>query len=304
MAVNTTGATTGATFVAPDVRGDAIIKPLQATSVVLSSGPKVYFSQGLPLKLPKISSVAIADPYRAELEQISTVDPTLGEVTLLPSNLKSVKILTKLSNESIRHAVASESMDSLLADAFSERIALIYDRDFLLGAGTADGNGNITPKGLANQTGVQSVTSVGSLTIDKMYDALLLALNANAKFDSLAWYMNARDWVTLKKSKSSGGGDYLYQPDQSEAGRPSLFGIPIFITSQMPTNQGSSPANKSTVILADRQQFAVGIDENVRIDFLDQFQGDYDAMTVRLVARLDIAALNPEGIVVMTGVQP
>jgi len=52
------------------------------------------------------------------------------------------------------------------------------------------------------------------------------------------------------------------------------------------------------------QQVAVGIDLEPSFTVLDQTFGDWDQVALRIVARMDIAPLNPAGVVVLTGVTP
>lgn len=302
MALGINQSTAGQTFTSEDVRS-TIIEPLRSDSLLLAAARKVMYSHGDPLRIPKISSTNLADIWRAENAQIAESTPTLSDVVLLPSSLKSAKITSRLPNELVRHAVTSGNIGELLGDNYRQDMARAIDAALLLGDGASD-----TPLGLANKSGVQVVSSVGSLAdtagIDKLHDAVLLAMEANAREENLAWFMAPRSLNSLRKSKAAGSGEYVFQPDPTVPARPTLFGRPIYSSPVIPKNLGSSPANKSVIILADVEQFVVGIDEDLSVQLYDQTFADYDQTLLRIVARFDVAALNPEAIIRLDGVQP
>lgn len=96
-------------------------------------------------------------------------------------------------------------------------------------------------------------------------------------------------------------GAYLVQPDPTEAGRNRLLGVPVYPTTAIPTNGGVS-ADESRVILADMAQVAVGRDEDVTVTVLEERFADFDQIGLRMTARFDVEALNPQAVVVLSGV--
>jgi HK97 family phage major capsid protein len=268
-----------------------LVEPLLAEAVVLQAGPRIFDAQGAPVRVPKITALELADPWRSENKLIDEEDPVYGEVELLPTSLKSLKVLHRVSNELARNA--GQNVALALSAALVARVANALDRAFLIGDGAAN-----TIRGIANATGVQVATAVGTPNVDDLHDALGLAMGANAK--PSAWFMNPRDLVSLRKAKDSSG-QYLVHPDPTEAGRLQLLGLPVYVTTQIPKNTGAG-TNESTIILADMSQVAVGRDEEITVTLLTETYADYGQLGIRVTARFDIAPLNAEGIVVLRGV--
>lgn len=282
--------TAGAELV-PEQVAALLIEPLLAEAVVLAAGPMIIDAQGAPVQVPKITALDLNDPWRAENTAIAEEDPTYGELTLLPSSLKSLKVIHRVSNELARNAVSNVA--NLLSTALVRRVANALDAAFLTGDGAAN-----TILGIANETGVQAVAAVGSPTVDDLHDAHGLALGANAK--PSAWFMNPRDLISLRKTKDTAG-NYLVQPDATVAGSFTLLGIPVYLTTQIPKNGGAG-TNESTIVLADMSQVAVGRDLDVNVTLLPERYADFDQVGIRVTARFDIGLLNAEGIVVLNGV--
>ena len=118
------------------------------------------------------------------------------------------------------------------------------------------------------------------------------------------WFMAPRDLTKLRKQKDGGAtGAYLLQPSPTEAGRLTLLGHPVYVTSQSPTNGGAG-TNESRIILADMAQVAVGRDLDPTVKLLEERYGDFDQLALRVTARFDIGLLNAAGVVVLAGVTP
>ncbi|MBA2557112.1 MAG: phage major capsid protein, partial [Chloroflexi bacterium] len=165
--------------------------PLGRESVVLRATPAANIfdaAGGAPVRVPRIAALALADPWRAENTQIAEVDPTYDELTLLPTSLKSLKVLHRLSNELARNSVGN--VERLVGDAFIGAIARELDRAFLVGTGSGN-----TITGLANQTGVQAVTGVGTPTVDDLHDAEGMLMAGNGDPIYAAWFMAPRSFT-------------------------------------------------------------------------------------------------------------
>lgn len=291
MASGYTTDAAGAVLTAEQVEA-LLVEPLLAQAVVLAAGPRVFTGSGSPILIPRILALDLDDPWRSENELISEADPTYGEVELLPSSLKSLKVIHRISRELARHAVTD--ITAVLSAALVTRVANATDRAMLVG----DGAGR-TITGLANASGVQKVHSVGVPDVDTLHDALGLAMAADAR--PSAWFMNPRDVVTLRKAKDLNG-QYLVHPDPTEAGGYRLLGLPVHVSTQIPADAGSA-RDASTIILADMSQVAVGRDQDADVTILTERYADYDQVGIRVTARLDVAPLNAAGIVVLAGVE-
>ncbi len=174
-------------------------------------------------------------------------------------------------------------------------VASKIDDAFINGSGTGG-----VPLGILNYTGVQEITAVGALTLDRLLDAVALAYSANVDTGRLRWMMPSRTFIALRKIKDTAG-QYLLQPDVTADAPFRLLGIPVTVTNRIPTNGGAG-TNEGSVVLADFSQIAVARDLAPSVKILDQTYADFDQQAIRVVARYDAAPLNPAAIVVMRGV--
>lgn len=72
-----------------------LVQPLEAASVVLSSGVRI-FDTSSPLRIPKLVAGASVG-FVAEGGLIPEADVDFGEISLMPSTLKSLKVLIRFS---------------------------------------------------------------------------------------------------------------------------------------------------------------------------------------------------------------
>jgi len=275
-----------------------LFQPLAARSVVMAATPpeRVFDAEGgAPVRVPRIASITLADPWRSENTLIAEVDPAYDELLLLPTSLKSLKVLHRLSNELARNSVGN--VETLIGDAFIAAVAREVDRAFL----TGDGAGN-TITGLANESGIQVVSAVGTPTVDDLFDAEQLLMAANGDPVTAAWFMAPRSFTSLRKARADGTtGAYLLQPDLSQPGRMTLLGHPVYVSTAIATDAGAG-TNESLILLVDMAQIAIGRDLEPRLDVLKETYGDWDQVALRIVARMDIGALNAPAIVKLAGV--
>src|SRR5699024_9573199 len=139
--------------------------PLEAQSVVLSSGPRI-FDTASPLRIPKLTSGASVG-FVGESEETPEADVQFGEVGLMPSDRKSIKILVRFSNELLRQSVVG--LDATLRSRLVTDVGNALDDALLTGDGAAQ---SIT--GIVNQTGVQTGTLDASEP-DSFLDGIALA---------------------------------------------------------------------------------------------------------------------------------
>ena len=158
-----------------------LVQPLETASAFLAAGPRIFDSAN-QIRIPKMGS-AITDPgWTGENEQIPERDVTFDEVVLLPSTMKSVKVLTRFSNELARQSVVS--LDQALKDRLVRDVAAKIDAQLF----SATGDGITLPKGILAYSGVQSIDKAGAaLELDDLLDAWGLALAANVNMSALRW---------------------------------------------------------------------------------------------------------------------
>jgi HK97 family phage major capsid protein len=268
-----------------------LIQPLESQSIILANKPRIYDSPtGDPLRIPSLVSTDDA-AWHGENELITEGDADFGEVTLLPTNLKSVKVIHRFSNELARHSIVS--IANTMQAAFVKRVGDKLDEAFLNGVGTLDGNGNRTPIGLFNQAGTQTapLTLTTTSVQGTVTDAIGKLMTAEIRdFGSCRWFLNTADWLKLSKVQDSEKKGFL-QPDLTKPGVFTLYGIPVVVSSRVPVGTG---------LLVDMSLVAVGRDLAPTVRLLSERYADYDQLGLRVTARMDIALLHPEGVVKLT----
>lgn len=271
-----------------------LVKPLEAASVFLSAGPRIFDTDGSPVRVPKLGAPTNPAWY-GENELIADQDVDFDEVTLLPSTIKSVKSLTRFSNELARQSVVS--LDAAIKDRLVTDVAAKLDTAFIAGTGDS----GTTPKGILNYTGAQEITAVGTPGLDAILDAWGKLLAANVNTASTKWLMRPETFVALRKVKQqTGSNGYVLTPDPTQDGVFRLFGSQVIITNRIPVVGTTTKTTQA--VLADFSQIAVARDQAPTVKILDQTFGDYDQQAIRVTARYDAAPLNPEAVVILKGI--
>ena len=291
MAVNAAAAVAAPELTAEQVQR-ILVQPLEAQSVFLASGPRIFDTNGSQVRIPKMAPPT-SPSWHGESEQITEVSPDFVEIVLLPSTMKSVKVLTRFSNELARQSVVS--LDAALRDRLVRDVANTLDTQFL-GAG---GDGTTLPRGLFAYPGTQTLAVGGALTLDSLHDAEGLVLTANVDPAKVRWLMRSREFVRLRKIKDTTG-RYIIQPDATEAGVYRLLGHGVTVTNRIPNTTATPPTGRAALV--DFSQVAVARDQAPSVKILDQTFGDYDQQAIRVVARYDAAPMNAQAIVTLTGI--
>jgi len=269
-----------------------LVQPLEAASAFLASGPRIFDSAG-PVRIPKLGAPATDPGWTGENELIPERDVDFDEITLLPSTMKSVKVLTRFSNELARQSVIA--LDQALRDRLVRDVAAKLDNQFF----SASGDGILTPRGLFSYPGTQTLAVGGALTLDKMLDAEGLMLAANVDPSRLRWLLTSRDFIRVRQVKDTTG-RYIVQPDATEAGAYRLLGHGVTVTNRVPNTTATPPTGRAALV--DFSQIAVARDLAPSVKILDQTFGDYDQQAIRVVARYDAAPMNAQAIVTLTGI--
>ena len=221
---------------APELTAEAVqrilVQPLEEASTFLASGPRIFDSAS-QVRIPTLVA-GTAPAWYGEGEQITDDDADFGEIVLLPSTLKSVKILTRFSNELARQSVIS--LDPALRDRLVGDVARTLDTQFW----SASGDGITTPRGLFAYAGTQSLPVDAALSIDDLHDAEGMVLAANVDPSRVSWVMTSREFIELRKIKDLQD-RYLLQPDPTKAGGYPLLGHPV----TSPTGSPTPPAPRT-----------------------------------------------------------
>lgn len=270
--------TTTASALIQEQVASILVQPLEAASVVLASGPRVFDSSE-PLRIPTLTGST--DPsWVAENALIPDVDASFGEINLMPSDRKSIKALIKFSNEMARQS--NVALDSVLKARLVSDVASKLDDALLTGDGAAK---SVT--GIINQPGVQ--TAVLDVTDpDSLLDALALA--SAAEVQPTRWFLSGADFYSLRKLKDTSG-KYLIEADVTAGATYKLFGVPVTVTNKLAAGKA---------VLANMSEVAVVRDLAPSVTVLSERFAEYDQQAIRVVTRYDLGLLHPAGVVVLT----
>ncbi|HEU0103225.1 MAG TPA: phage major capsid protein [Mycobacteriales bacterium] len=270
-----------------------LLQPLQAASIFLAAGPRIFDTAGgNNLKIPKLTG-STGGAWVAEAGPIPDDDVTFGELNLLPTNMKSVKVITKVSDELLRQSTVA--LDAVLRARLVADVAATLDTAFIASTVT-DGT---QPLGLLNQPGVQTIAVGGAITFDVLYDMIGKLLTANVDATAARWMLTPFVFQALRKTKSTDG-KYLMQPDVMEQGQFRLLGYPVTVTPRIPTT--GSGAFPTKVVLWAPSLYAVARDIAPEVKVLDQTYAASGQIGIRVQARYDAGPLYPESVVIATGV--
>lgn len=283
--------TTNATELVATQVASILIKPLEAQSQFLAAGPRIIDTAG-PLRIPKMAN-ATAPAWHGQNELITEVDPDFNELSLLPSTMKSIKTLTRYSNELARQSVVA--LDAALKERLVKDVAGTMDAQLF----SAAGDGITTPKGLFAHTGIQTLAVGGALTLDHLLDAQGMAMAENVDLERTKWVIRSREFIKLRKVKDTQG-RYIVEPDATQAGQYRLFGVPVLVTNRVPDTTVATPTARAALV--DFSQVVVARDVAPSVKILTETFGNYDQQAIRVVYRLDAAPANPKAIVALTGI--
>ncbi|ALG85843.1 phage major capsid protein [Gordonia phthalatica] len=275
---------TNSTLLAEQV-SSLLVQPLEAASVVLGSGPRI-FDTASELRIPKLVSSG-TPAFVAEGGLIAdTHDVAFDEVKLMPTERTSIKTILRYTNELVRQSVIG--IDAVLKARLVHDVSDLLDDALLQGAGTSN---SIT--GITKQTGI----TTGTLDVadpDSLLDAIA-ALNAK-EITPNRWFLSGADFAALRKLKEGTSSNrYLLEPDPSKQSGSTLFGIPATVTNKLAAG---------TAILADMSTVAIARDTSPSVTVLNERYAEYDQVGLRVTCRYDLGLLHPEAVSVLTAVTP
>lgn len=254
-----------------------LVQPLERASVILNAGATV-FNSSEPLRIPTITE-GISPEWVGENELIPEDEVTTGEISLMPTNRKSIKVITRVSNELIR--MATVSVSNVLEQRIVSDVRTKLDDALLSGDGA---DNSIT--GLLEQPGV-TTGAFDASDPDSIIDAIG-SLNA-LEVTPNRIIVSGADFTSLRKLKDNGG-RYLLTPDITAGAVGSLFGIPVSVTNKL---------DAGTAIVGDMSAVAVVRDIDPRVDILRERYADYDQTGIRVVTRYDLGLIRPNAVAVL-----
>lgn len=264
MAFYTAG---GSSILTPEQVGKLVVEPLYQQSTALQSNVATRVSTSShSYRIPKLTADATAG-WVAEGSEISPSDPSLSELTVVPSKVAGLTILSsELAADSSNPAAAN-----LIGNSLVNSVADAVDAAFF-GATTTNGPsglGSITP------TAVDAGTAYASL--DSFAEAISALQEKGSK--ATAFLVNPALALVLSqlKENSSDSNKPLLQPDPSQPGKLVVFGVPLVVNKHVPDD---------VVWAVDSSRIVVVVRSDTRVETSDQVYFTSDRIAVRTTCRI------------------
>lgn len=272
-----TSTTTAQSLIAEQV-SNMLVKPLESASVILGSGAQVINSSS-PVRIPTIGNHTPLG-WVGENELIPEGDSTFGEISLMPTDRKSIKTIVRVSNELIRSATVGVS--AALQSRMVNDVRELLDTELLTGTGA---DGGVT--GLTNQPGI-GTGAYDPTDMDSILDGL--AAMAADEITPTHLIVNPADYFTMRKVKDADGRPLL-QPDLTAGVQYRLHGVAVVATNKLPAGQA---------VLADMPSVVVVRDIDPDVTILNERYAEYDQVGIRVRTRYDLGLTRPEGVTLLT----
>jgi HK97 family phage major capsid protein len=279
-----------------------MIELLRARNVIRSAGARQLPLPNGNLTMPRQTGAATAN-YTGESTSVQATQGTLDQITLVAKKLMAI---TAVSNELMR--TADPSADRFVRDDLLATAANREDLAFIRGDGTQN-----TPRGLRYAAAsVSAAATSGSTLLANMLlttqDLFTQLANSNIAMERPAFFLSPRSYYALMFARDASGDGLLLR---EEIANGSLFGVPLFTTTQIPVNLGGG--SDSEMYLADMNQVVIGDALNPVVEIFDgaaYHSGSSvvsgvsrDETVVRMKQEHDIVVRHPEAVAVKTGVQ-
>jgi len=284
-------------YVVPEEYMAELIDLLRSKVVALQAGAtQMTGLSGAPVKIPRLDTGATAQWQTGENTSITASDQAFGEVSMSP---KMATALTKMSRRLV--ALSNPSVEAIVRNDLAAQLARLIDLAAFRGSGSSG-----QPTGIANVSGINTITSVGAISIDDIYDALYKLEEDNVPGNRVALVCHPRTWNQLRKLRAGGStttdGAYLIQPDPTVAARGTILGYPVLTSTQIPITLGGG--TDTVAYFGDFSELLIGQWGTMTLEATDS-GGDafqYHQMWVKAVMEVDIAVRHAASFVELSGI--
>lgn len=255
-----------------------LVEPLEAASVMLNAGATLIDSAA-PVRVPTLEN-GFTPGWVGENEKIDD-DQTaeFGEINLMPTDRKSIKTITRVSNELIRAATGNVS--AILEKRLVNDVVRVLDDGLLNGDGADD-----TITGLFNQTGTVTLP-FDPADPDAYLDALARAAADESAPDR--FLLNGGDFFKLRKIKDNNG-RYIMQGGPADGTPFRLHDTPVSVSNKIDPGKG---------VLLKMSDVAIVRDTDPRVKLLTERYAEYDQVGIRVTTRYDLGLLRPSNVYIL-----
>lgn len=237
----------------------------------------------------------------AELAAKPETDMTFGSLTV---NVFTAAGLGAASNQLL--ADSRPSIDSLITQDLAYRLMVLEETAFINGSGTGQ------PRGILQTAGINSVVYTdASPTAEEMLDQIQAAIyqvQLNYFGEPNAIVMHPRTWQFISKARATASGLYVIGTGANANGRvasdpqprPSLFGLPVYTTTLVPTTLGGG--TESAIIVGDFSQALILDRQGITVDTSEHVRFTTNQTVFRVEERVGFtAARYPKAFAAVTG---
>lgn len=285
--------TDGGSF-APAEASQEFFTYLAAQSVVLSAGPRIMNTKAAQLEVPRIlSSAGVA--WTSEGAEISPTSPDADVMVAVP---RKIAAIVPFSNELL--ADSSPSVLAAVSQDLARAMALKLDLGLLNGSGTAP-----EIRGMAQASGIGTIAVNTDIEdLDPYIQAIGQVAAANGRASAI--FVSAREYSALLRMRQNATDSNVplltsLSGAVSDGVTLGILGVPIFPTSQLPTDLGDGD-NESFALVADMSQVVVVQRSDLVIATDESVYFTADSTAVRVTMRYDLLLPNPEAVVKLSGI--
>jgi len=285
------GTGAGGGFLVPPEYSSEIIELARAQAAVRNMpGVRTVNMKGDQLNIVAQSGAGTAY-WVGENKEKTSADATFEQKSLV---LKKCAALTYVSNELLDDA--DPAVDDIIKGDLSIVLSLAEDIAFLEGAGGA------APSGLFTTANVGSTTVAGLVSYDNLIDAID-DIEGNNGIPN-GWLMHPSAKNSVRKLKDGEGRFVWDSGDVTKKEPPSLFGLPIGLSTQISTTCNettgaldASGTDYTYIVLGDWRQFMIGQKAGeaivIEANAQDTTSWTYDQTSFRAVLRTDCLVRQP-----------
>ena len=278
------GTDTEGGYLVPDEYERTLIEALEEQNIFRQLAHVIHTSSG-ERKIPVVASKGTASWIDEEAAYPES-DDTFGQVSIGAYKLATmIKVSEELLNDSVF------DVPSYIAREFARRIGAAEEEAFFTGNGTGRPLGILAATGGA-ETGA-TAAAADKITFDEVMDlfySLRTPYRRNAVF-----IMNDATVKALRKLKTTGGGDYIWQPSVTAGTPDTILNRPVYTSGFMPT----LAAGAKTVLFGDLNYYWVADREGRSFKRLNELYAPTGQVGFLASQRVDGKLILPEAVKVL-----
>lgn len=247
----------GGGYLAPLEFAGMLIELLYKIPVIRDAGAMVLPMTSDQLQLPTESST-VSSNWTAELATITQSDPVFGETILAVNNNIGI---SRMSRQILLDSAINYNLVDWIMQRFAQAIGRAEDTAFMTGSGSGQ------PKGIRQysftHTNAQAGAHLAYSDVVAAFHALPVQYRQKKK---CAWLMNDTAIKAIRSMVDTEGrpiySEGFGQGFQTPGGLPSLFGYPVYIQQDIPSNLGAG-TDATEVYFGAWEYYVIGEREQV-----------------------------------------